>query len=134
MMMIAGIVIVLFSAFFVVSAVADLVGGESETEMSVLAGLLVFFFLTGIGGLYMAVNSRKRAKKRAEERMEREILGLIAAKGGQITPFEVAAETDLSAAEAQAYLDKLCSDGMGTLKVTPEGDLVYVFRGAAAGP
>lgn len=132
LMMVVGVVIVLFSAFLVVSASIDLIGGESDTETSVLVGLLVFFSLAGLGGLYMTANSRRRGKRRAEQRMEREILRVIAARGGRVTPFEIAAETDLSTAEAQAYMDKLCTDGMGELQVTSEGYLVYVFRGAAS--
>lgn len=132
LMMVVGVVIVLFSTFLVVSASIDLIGGESDTETSVLVGLLVFFSLAGLGGLYMTVNSRRKGKRRAEQRMEREILRVIAAKGGRVTPFEIAAETDLSTAEAQAYMDKLCTDGMGELQVTSEGNLVYVFRGASS--
>lgn len=131
-MTVLGLAVVLFSAFFVIAALVDLISGVADTETSVLVGLLVFFTLTGVGGFYMAANSREKSRKQAEERMEREILLLIASKGGRIAPFEIAAETDLSAGEAQAYLDKLCSDGMGTLQVTEEGNLIYVFKGATA--
>ncbi len=132
LMMVVGVIIVLFSAFIVASAIMDSIGGESDTETSVLVGLVVFFSLTGFGGLYLTVNSRKKGKRQAEQRMEREIFRVIAARGGRVTPFEIAAETDLSAGEAQAYMDKLCNDGMGELQVTSEGNLIYVFRGAAS--
>lgn len=59
LMMIIGLLIVLFSALFVVAAFLDLIGGKSDTDTSILAAIVVFFSLTGFGGLYLASSSRK---------------------------------------------------------------------------
>lgn len=128
--MIFGGLLALFSSFLVIVASVDLVSGSADTEPSVLWGILVFFSLTTVLGGYMAVKSRRQRIRKRQERREKKILKAIARAGGRVTPFELAAETDLSVDKAREYLDRLCELGMGELHVTDSGGLVYVFRGS----
>lgn len=128
--MIFGGLLALFSSLLVVVASVDLVTGSADTEPSVLWGILVFFSLTTVLGGYLAVKSRGRRIRKRRERREKKILTAIARAGGRVTPFELAAETDLGVEEARGYLDRLCELGMGELHVTDSGSLVYVFRGS----
>ena len=55
---IIGIIISLFSSFFFVNAIVELIhGSKTGTEPGVLAGLLVFFLGTGFAGIVMAKKS-----------------------------------------------------------------------------
>ncbi len=128
--MIFGGLLALFSSLLVVVASVDLVTGSADTEPSVLWGILVFFSLTTALGGYLAVKSRQRRIRKRRDRREKKILKAIARAGGRVTPFELAAETDLSVDKAREYLDRLCELGMGELHVTDSGSLVYVFRGS----
>jgi hypothetical protein len=126
--LVSGIIIALVSSLFLVAAIGDLIQG-SETKPSVLWGLMVFFFLTLAAGLYLAIIPRLRKGKLDRQRRERSVLKVIAARGGRVTPFELAAESDMDIKEAQAFLDNLCTNGIGQLQVTDTGELVYTFSG-----
>ncbi len=126
--MILGAGIGLFSLFFVVVAINDIVKGV-EDKGNVMWGLLVFFALTCAGGFYLTHILRRKRKRKGAEETERKVLNVIASKGGRVTPIEVASKTDLSVDECQKLLDKLCEKGMGQLQVTDQGSLVYTFKG-----
>ncbi len=128
LMIFIGGLVSICSAFFVVAAIGDLLSGNSDTQPGVLWGLLVFFSLTCAGGIYLIVSTRKRSHQQRTQQQERDVLRLVAARGGRITPFEVAAESELSATQAQAILESLCQVGMAELQVTEQGNLIYVFR------
>ena len=53
-----GVCLVIFSAFFVVMAIGDLLGGgDGKTTKSVLLGILTFFLGTGLAGVKLALVS-----------------------------------------------------------------------------
>ncbi|MEZ4527138.1 MAG: winged helix-turn-helix domain-containing protein [Desulfobacterales bacterium] len=123
-----GALMALFSIFFCCMAVYDLMHPETtDTEPGVLIGLFVFFFLTAAVGIYLFVSASRKSRQGGMEKSEREILALIAEKGGRITPHEIALNTRLTVAEAKIHLDRMCADGSGELQITPEGNMVYVF-------
>ena len=124
-----GVMISLFSLFMVAAAVGDLYTG-SDTETGVLVGLLLFFLATLAGGAYLSYSSRRKKKATSDEATERAVLKVIMAKGGRITPVEVAAETTLSVRQSRMALERLCTLGLGSLQITDSGELVYVFKAA----
>lgn len=64
---------------------------------------------------------------RKKESLEKTILRVAKKNGGIATPSEVALESDASAEEAQAALDKLANKGFAELRVRKSGALAYVF-------
>jgi TM2 domain-containing membrane protein YozV/predicted transcriptional regulator len=64
-------------------------------------------------------------KKR--ESPEKIILKLAKKNSGQVTPGEVAIESDISVEDARKALDKLASDGMAEIRVRSSGVIVYYF-------
>lgn len=127
-MMFTGVLTILFSVFFITAATTDLVS-ESDPEVETLMAVIVFFSITGILGLYLAVVHFIRNRKKEKEQKERQVLKVITSKRGCVTPVEVAAETNLIIDEAKAMLDQLCKSGAGQLQVTENGNMVYVFEG-----
>ena len=88
-LMIIGGFITAFSVFFVTAAAGDLMTGSSDTQPEVLWGLLVFFSMSGLSGLYLCINSRAKDRRRKREEKERLVLRLIAEKKGRIMPVEM---------------------------------------------
>ncbi|MFP4031199.1 MAG: hypothetical protein ACLFRG_10545 [Desulfococcaceae bacterium] len=120
----------LFSLFLCIAAVGDLMDpNETDPGTGTLIGLLVFFGGIMSASGYLCVSQWKRAKTGTVERTERNILRMIAARSGRITPEEIALEQPLTVEQARARLDALCGGGSGEVQVTPEGRLVYVFFG-----
>ena len=117
----------IFSVVFVIQAISDILKGAEDG--GTLWGLLVFFSLTGIGGVYLTISSVKKKRLYAKHKKEKDIIGLITLNGGRITPIEVAAQSRYSIDEARAILDDLCARGAGQLRITDLGETVYVFQG-----
>lgn len=124
-----GLMISLFSVFFVFAAISDLVNPKPETDTGVVAGLLVFFSATTVGGLYLSRSQSRKRRREVEERDEAELLAIIRERNGRVTPEEVALHTQLNIEESRARLDALCARGSGEIRVTEGGALVYVFFG-----
>jgi len=125
-----GFIILLFSIFFIMAAIGDLLHpDETDTAFGVLMGLLVFFLVTAIGGIYMFIIGILKNKRHQNEKQEREILKLIAKNKGSITPEEIAASSSRTLTEARAFLDTLCQNGAGEIRVTEEGQILYYFFG-----
>ncbi len=122
--------VALFSLFLCIAAVGDLMNpSETDTGTGTLIGLLVFFAGTMAAGGFLCVSQWKRAKTGTVERAERNILRMIAARSGRITPEEIALEQPLTVEQARERLDALCGGGSGEVQVTRDGRLVYVFFG-----
>lgn len=122
--------IALFSSFFVVAAISDLLHPEqTDTEVSVLWGLLFFFSLTLAAGLYLLLSYRKRKVRYLIERNERQLLQAIADANGRVTIAEIAYKTHMTLKESELALKALCKDGRGELQLTETGKMVYVFFG-----
>ncbi|MCP4701035.1 MAG: hypothetical protein GY862_29905 [Gammaproteobacteria bacterium] len=125
-----GGLIALFSSLFVIVALSDLADpAQSDTEPGVLWGLLIFFLLTGLAGVYLAVSNIRKKRRKSGERMERELLKLVAAANGRITPAEIAVNSGLTLKEAEEHLSHMCRGGNGELQLTKDGKMVYVFFG-----
>lgn len=125
-----GFIAALFSLLFCWMAIYDLLNpGNTDTEPGVLIGLLIFFSITLGAGIFMMLKGSWRYKRRKYEKIEREILSLIAQKGGRITPEEIALNSQMSVEDAKVHLDRMCENGSGELQVTESGRLVYVFLG-----
>ncbi|MGE0087169.1 MAG: hypothetical protein AB7S75_22420 [Desulfococcaceae bacterium] len=123
-----GALLSLFSIFFCSAAVYDLMHPEkTDTETGVVIGLFVFFFITTAVGIYLFVSAYRKCRQDRIEKSEREVLTLIAEKGGRITPHEIALNIRMTVAEARNHLDRMSADGSGEVQVTPEGKTVYVF-------
>lgn len=124
-----GLMIALFSVFFVFAAVSDLMNPKPETDTGVVAGLLVFFSATSVGGFQLFRSQSRKHRRDAEERAEAELLAVIRERGGMVTPEEIALRTHLNIDESRSRLDALCARGAGEIRVTGTGALVYVFFG-----
>lgn len=139
-----GVATALVSAFFVVTALVEsATGGDGKTSPGVYAGLIVVFGGLLLGGLYLAwrmfarqpatvgsgAAGRRRPSPRTDADRERLVLRLAEAEHGRLTIPETAAGCDMTVAEAKATLDKLVLQQVATIRVTPDGVLVYVFPG-----
>jgi len=95
------------------------------------ADIPAFLFLSGAfgGSTYFIAWCHARRRQLAEHIVERQVLQLIKAKKGRVTPLEIAADTTLAADDAKACLQRLCVKGFGEERVTENGALVYVFDG-----
>jgi hypothetical protein len=126
-----GFIMAVTSSFFVIAALSDLFypGPNLDTEPGILLGLLVFFSLFTVAGGYMFYVNLRNLRRDRDERMEQELLRVIAKYKGRVTPIEVATDTRLSLTEAEQALRRLARRGQGELKITTDGELVYVFTG-----
>ena len=140
-----GAAIALVSAFFVAAAVVEsATGGDGKTSPGVYAGLIVFFGGTFIGGAYLvwhmlqkrpgtdgagAPAAEQQPAPPSEADRERQVLRFAEKEHGRVTIPEVAANCDMTIAEAKATLDRLVTLQAASLQVTRSGILVYVFPG-----
>lgn len=140
-----GVMIALVSAFFVAAAVVESAsGGDGKTSPGVYAGLIVFFGGTFLGGAYLIWSMlRKRSATGSaggpteeavpapptEADRERQVLRFAEKEHGRVTVPEVAANCNMTIAEAKAALDRLVTLQAAAIQVTQSGVLVYVFPG-----
>lgn len=125
-----GILIALFSLFFTIAGIGDILRPEeSDTPIGVVWGLTFFFLLTSVGGIYLFIKGILRSRRYQHEKRERLILKLIAQNKGSITPEEIAANSSITISEARIFLDTLCQNGAGEIRVTEEGRILYHFFG-----
>lgn len=117
-----------FSFLMVCFAAGELITGKAEDTGMVIGLLLIFGCIGFAAGRYVII-SRSIIKKQKEQRRERKLLSLIKKKGGRITAFELAAESELSLEEAQNFLEDMCERGAGQVHLTPQGSSLYVFAG-----
>lgn len=64
---------------------------------------------------------------RKVESPEKAILRVARKNGGQVTPGEVAIESDITVDDARKELDKLAKSGMAEIRVRSSGVIVYYF-------
>ena len=139
-----GAMIALVSAFFVAGGIVQLATGDTETPRDGSIGLIVVFGATFIAGAYLIwrmVRKRPRAAGAddllpeeppappTEADRERTILRFAESEHGRVTIPEVAANCDMTIAEAKATLDRLVTLQAAAIQVTQSGVLVYVFPG-----
>ncbi len=87
-------------------------------------GLGLPFLIAGGIIIYTTLQSQRRQR---QEEIEAKVLQIAISKGGRITAAEVAMTTDLSLAEAQAYLEGLARNGTIRMEVGVRGTMVYCF-------
>ena len=120
---IVGYFLILFCITFLLVYIGMLI--EGDEDHGVIIALMVLLTGTGLLGAYLI----KIANRRQIEGREKLVLRIAAARGGKVTPEEVAMETSLTVEDAQKLLEELCTQGAGQLQVTDQGGLVYVFSG-----
>jgi uncharacterized protein YneF (UPF0154 family) len=130
-----GVIIALFSSFFVATALVEIAGGgDGKTPVSVLVGIAVFFGGTLLAGGYLARRMFRRAVRAAPpatdtEVAEKRVLALAAKLGGRTTVAEAAARCGLTVAESREVLERLVSQSVAELLVADDGTMVYAISG-----
>jgi hypothetical protein len=130
-----GVIIALFSSFFVATAFVEIAGGgDGKTQVSVLVGLAVFFGGTALAGGYLARRMFRRAGRAAPlatgtEVAEKRVLALAAKLGGRTTVAEAAARCSLTIEESREVLERLVSQSVAELLVADDGTMVYAISG-----
>jgi predicted transcriptional regulator len=128
-----GVLVTLFSLFFVFAAIGDLIfGSKTGTSVGVLLGLLVFFSGTSFCGILLARQGFKKGGSNLEQ--EQIILALAKTAKGRLTVAEVALRCNLSIEDSQAILDKFAAQGVANLQFTDEGNSIYLFSSFLAEP
>jgi predicted transcriptional regulator len=64
---------------------------------------------------------------RTRESIEKAILKTAKKNGGNVTPGEIAIESDYSSDEARVAMEKLAAKGFCEMRVRPSGVIVYRF-------
>jgi hypothetical protein len=125
-----GILITLFSSFFVFAAIGDLITGDKQnTGVGVLLGLLVFFLGTALSGVLLArYGFSKKTSSLSELELEQEILILAKLAKGKLTVADVALRCKTSIEESKNILDKMSSQGVAELQINNDGSFFYLFR------
>jgi hypothetical protein len=130
-----GVIIAVFSSFFVATAVVEIAGGgDGKTATSVLVGIAVFFGGTALAGGYLARRMFRRAGPVAPpatsaEVAEKRVLALAARVGGRTTVAEAAARCGLTVEESREVLERLASQSVAEILVADDGTLVYAIAG-----
>jgi hypothetical protein len=129
-----GVIIALFSSFFVATALVEIVGGgDGKTPASVMVGLAVFFGGTTVAGGYLARRMFRRAGRVAPattaEVAEKRVLALAAKLGGRTTVAEAAGRCGLTVAESREVLERLVTQGAAEILVAGDGTMVYAISG-----
>ena len=117
-----GVAIDLFVALMLFGT---LVGGKILASLPII----IFFLLCGAGGTLLITKSLKSFRDERHQIEEKKVLGIIKQLGGRVSAIEVAAESDLSAKEADSLLRKLCINGYGEEQLGANDGVVYVFDG-----
>lgn len=122
-----GWLMVALSAFFVIAALGDLIGGTSgETEPGVVAGLAIFFAITGFLG-YRMTTSPKPGEQSIS--IEQRILGLAQQMKGRVTLAEIVLNFNLRPQQAREVLKNMVQQGLAELYISDGGEEVYAFGG-----
>lgn len=124
-----GIVITLFSSFFVFASIGDLITGDKQgTGTGVLLGLLVFFLGTAFSGVFLArYGFSKQKSSLSEADLEQQVLALAKLAHGKLTVAEVALQCKLTIEESKAILDKMAAQGVAEMQFTDNGNFFYLF-------
>ncbi|MBI4855041.1 MAG: hypothetical protein HY819_24840 [Acidobacteria bacterium] len=129
LLIIPGILITLFSSFFVFAAIGDLITGDKQgTGTGVLLGLLVFFLGTAFSGILLArYGLGKKKSNLSEFDQEQRVLALAKTTGGKLTVADVALHCRLTIDESKDILDKIAAQGVAEMQFTNDGNFFYLF-------
>ncbi len=124
-----GILVTIFSSFFVFAAIGDLITGDKQgTSVGVLLGLLVFFLGTSFSGILLARYGFSKEKSKVSEfDQEQRVLALAKTTQGKLTVAEVALHCHLTIEESKTILDKIAAQGVAEMQFTDKGDFIYLF-------
>ena len=138
------VAVVLGSGACVATAAVDLATGGSndKTDPAVVTGIMVFSAGVMIACGYLlwrmlrpsspgagSVQAGASPVPRTDADRERDVLRLAEVELGRLTVTETAVRCALTVAEAKETLDRLVTQQVAEIQVTPDGVLVYVFSG-----
>ena len=124
---ILSIIGALFSLFFVIAAIGDIISGREQDKLGVLIGLIVIFVGLAAVGVFAAWKFMKRAPAQPNFELENRILQLAEAKGCRLTVGMVALHCRASIEESRAALEKMALQGAANVQVEDDGGIVYDF-------
>lgn len=124
---ILGIGLALFSLFFVVAAVSDLVINRDPREVGVLVGMIVLFGGLAAAGIFAAWKFMRSTPAAPNVDIENRILQLAEARGCRLTVGMVALHCRLSIEESRAALERMVTLGAANPLVEDDGGIVYDF-------
>lgn len=104
---------------------------ETDTLLELSVYFMSFSVAPTVGGWALWRSERRRRRRllerEAEGAWEAEILRLAQAHHNHMTVREVAGDTGLPVARAEAVLDQLCRQGVAEHRITDDGTIVYQF-------
>lgn len=137
---ILAVILFIGGAFFVIMGLASIMTGEyvgsgsgyeGQDKLSTLIGLLGFCGLIPMAFTGLIVFRLFRKKRQHEEELklwlESSILKFAALNQGKITAEETAMEFHIGVARSKSILEEMVVKSIAELRVTENGNLVYVF-------
>lgn len=124
---ILSIIGALFSLFFVIAAIGDIISGREQDKTGVLIGLIVIFGGLAATGIFAAWKFMRKAPAAPNYDLENRILQLAAAKGCRLTVGMVALHCRVSIEEGRAALERMAMQGAANVQVEDDGGIVYDF-------
>ncbi len=124
---ILGLIMALFSLFFVIAAFFDLFVKRDATPAGVLVGMIVVFGGFAVGGAFIAWNMFRSRPAPLNVDLENRILQLAEAKGCRLTVPMVALHCRVGIEESRAALERMVLQGAATPDVEEDGGIVYDF-------
>jgi hypothetical protein len=124
---ILSILLTLFSLFFVVAAISDLILKHDPKEIGVLIGMTVLFGGLAAVGVFAAWKFLRSAPAPPNFDLENRILQLADAKGCRLTVGMVALHCRVSIEESRAALERLALQGAANVEVENDGGIIYDF-------
>lgn len=112
-----------FSSFVGIAVFSDLV---SSGDLELIIGVLSAGAVATAAG-YNTVRLHKEQKKELFQKKQLDILYLAVQHHGQITPTQVALQTNTPIDETKELLDSLSNAGVMELQVSHKGNLVYTL-------
>ncbi|MEO1144785.1 MAG: hypothetical protein AAFY26_04185 [Cyanobacteria bacterium J06638_22] len=125
-MFLIGVPVLLLGVSEWVNPNADAEDKDGATAAIIFLGLPP----TALGG-FLLWNLRANApkdKRNPELEREQHFLDLLQANEGRLTPIRVAAEMNMTIAEAKIYLDQKAKQLNATFDVSEEGGIIYRFH------
>jgi hypothetical protein len=111
--------------FFFISGSMIMLKEEIRTGLTVALLFGVFPLIVGSWFLSWAF---REAKQNSERSLDKAVIALAIARGGKITPTEVALQSDCSIEEAEVELNSLYAKGLFDLLLSEEGVTIYQYK------
>ena len=124
---ILSIIGALFSLFFVIAAIGDIVSGSEQDKTGVLIGLIIIFGGLAALGVFVAWKFMRKAPAGPNVELENRILQLAEARGCRLTVGMVALHCRVGIEESRAALERMAMQGAATPVVEDDGGIIYDF-------